>query len=59
MINIQSFMQNLNALKAKGGDPNQMIQELMNSGKVTQGQYDMAVRRAQQITQMLTPSVHR
>ena len=58
-INPMQFMQQLNQLKSRGGDPNQMIQQLMNSGKVTQGQYDMAVRRAQQITQMLTPSVHR
>ncbi len=46
------FMSQLNALKAKGGDPNQMIQQMLNSGKVTQAQYDSAVQRANQIMQM-------
>ncbi len=53
------FMGRLNALKAKGGDPEQMIQELLNSGKVTQAQYDAARAKADQIMQMLTPSVRR
>lgn len=52
-FNPQNFMSQLNELKAKGGDPNQMIQQLMNSGKITQAQYNMAVQRAQQIMQML------
>lgn len=55
----QSFMAKLNELKAKGGDPNQMIQEMLNSGKVTQAQYNMAVQKAQQIMQMLPTSVRR
>lgn len=49
----------IDALKAKGGDPNQMIQQMLNSGKVTQAQYDAAVKRAQQIQQMLTPGGRR
>ena len=53
-INPMQFMQQLNQLKSRGGDPNQMIQEMLNSGKVTQAQYDAAVKRAQQIQQMLT-----
>lgn len=32
-MNIMAFMQQLNQLKAKGGDPNQMIQQMMNSGR--------------------------
>lgn len=48
-----NFMQSLMELKSKGGDPNQMIQELLNSGKVTQSQYNAAVNRAQQIMSML------
>ena len=55
----QNFLQQLNDLKAKGGDPNQMIQEMLNSGKVTQAQYNMAVQRAQQIMQMLPTSARR
>lgn len=55
----QNFLNKLNELKAKGGDPNQMIQEMLNSGKITQAQYNMAVQRAQQIMQMLPTSVRR
>lgn len=58
-MNINQFMQQLNQLKSQGGDPNQMIQQLMNSGKVTQAQYDSAVKRAQQIQQMFTPNGRR
>lgn len=58
-FNQQNFMNQLNELKAKGGDPNQMIQQMLNSGKITQAQYNSAVQRAQQIMQMLTPSAHR
>ena len=58
-INPMQFMQQLNQLKSRGGDPNQMIQQLMNSGRVSQAQYDAAVKQAQQISKMLTPSGHR
>lgn len=36
------------------GDPRQQIQELLNSGKVSQQQYDKAVRMAQQFQRMLS-----
>ena len=58
-INPMQFMQQLNQLKSQGGDPNQMIQQMLNSGRVSQAQYDAAVKRAQQIQQMLSPSAHR
>ena len=58
-INPMEFMQSLNQLKSKGGDPNQMIQQMLNSGRVTQAQYDQAVKMAQQIQGMLTPSGRR
>ncbi len=58
-INPMEFMQRLNQLKSQGGDPNQMIQQMLNSGKVTQAQYDQAVKMAQQIQGMLTPSGRR
>jgi hypothetical protein len=58
-MNIANLMQQVNQLKAQGGDPNQMIQQMMNSGRVSQAQYDAAVKQAQQIQQMLTPSGHR
>ena len=58
-INPMQFMQQLNQLKSRGGDPNQMIQQLMNSGKVSQSQYDAAAKMAQQIQQMLAPNARR
>lgn len=47
------FMNSLNDLKRRGGDPNQMIQQMLNSGRITQNQLNMAVNRAQQIMRML------
>lgn len=40
-------------LKNTGIDPNQKIQELLNSGQVSQEQYNAAVQRAQQLRQLL------
>ena len=53
------FMQSLNELKSKGGDPNAMIQNLLNSGRISQSQLNAVVNRAQQIMRMLPPSVRR
>ena len=53
-MNINAFMQQLAQLKSRGGDPNQMIQQMLNSGRVSQSQYDAAVKQAQQIQKMLT-----
>ncbi len=58
-INPMQFMQQLNQLKSRGGDPNELIQQMLNSGRVTQAQYDNAVKMAQQIQSMFTPSAHR
>jgi hypothetical protein len=58
-MNIGNLMSEVNKLKSQGGDPNQMIQNLLNSGKVTQQQYDSAKARADQIMQMLTPNGRR
>lgn len=35
------------------GDPRQQVQQLLNSGKVTQGQYNQAVQMAQQFQKMM------
>lgn len=35
------------------GDPRQQVQQLMNSGRVSQDQYNQAVQMAQQFAQML------
>lgn len=53
------FMKSLNELKSKGGDPNQMIQQMLSSGRVTQAQVNAAMNRAQTIMQMLTPNGRR
>ena len=58
-FNPMQFMNQLNQLKSKGGDPNQMIQQMLNSGRVSQAQYDNAVKMAQQIQSMLAPGGHR
>lgn len=58
-FNPAQLMQRLNQLKSQGGDPNQMIQQMLNSGRVTQAQYNQAVQMAQRIQRMLPPSAHR
>ena len=35
------------------GDPRQQVQQMLNSGKVSQAQYDQAVQMANQMAQML------
>ena len=52
-FNPNQFMQSLNELKQKGGNPNQMIQQMLSSGRITQSQLNTAVNRAQQIMRML------
>ena len=52
--NKSDFINQLNNLKNQGGDPNQMIQNLLNSGRVSQSQVNSAAQRAQAIIQMLT-----
>lgn len=48
------LMQKLQQLKAQmGGDPNKHIQDLLNSGKITQADYNRAVERAQELRKML------
>lgn len=54
-----NFFDELNKLKSQGGDPNQMIQNMLNSGRVSQQQYQAAVQRANQIMQMLPTSGRR
>lgn len=52
-FNTNNFMKQLNDLKAKGGDPNQIIQNMLNSGKVTQKDYNNAVLKANQIIALI------
>lgn len=51
---LNGFMTQLNQLKQTfNGDPNQKIQELLNTGKVSQAQYNRAVQTANQIQRMM------
>jgi len=51
---LNGFMSQLNQLKQTfNGDPNQKIQELLNTGKVSQAQYNRAVQTANQIQRMM------
>ncbi len=50
--NMMQFMQRLQQLKARGGDPNKQIQDLLNSGKITQDDYNNAVKRAEELRRM-------
>ena len=43
----QQFRQNFQ------GDPRQQVQQLLNSGKITQAQYNQAVQMAQQLQRAL------
>ena len=47
---MQKFQQFVQGFR---GDANQQIQQLMNSGRVNQGQYNQAVQWAQQLQKML------
>lgn len=47
---IQQFMQFKKGFK---GDAREQVQQLLNSGKVSQAQYDNAVNMANQLSQML------
>ena len=39
----------LNRLKSQGGNPDEMIQNMLNSGRISQEQYNAAMQKAQQI----------
>ena len=44
---MQQFQQFMNQMKGK--DPNAVIQDMMQSGKITQDQYNQARQQAQQM----------
>lgn len=47
------IMQGVMRLKQQiGGDPNEYIQKMLNSGRITQEQYNQAVERAKQLQAM-------
>lgn len=48
-----SFMKSLNELKSQVSDPNQAIQQMLSSGKISQSQVNAAAQKAQMIMRML------
>ena len=46
---IANLKNQIQQLKATGIDPNKKIQEMLNSGQITQQDYNNAVQRANQI----------
>lgn len=60
--NMANFMNQLQQFRRTfQGDPRQQIQQMLNSGKVTQAQYNQAVQQANQMMQMLqgfNPGAH-
>lgn len=59
MINQNMIQQFLRFKQNFSGDPRMQIQQMLNSGRISQADYDRAVQMAQQLQQMLPPSVHR
>ena len=53
---IMQFIQFRNSFR---GNPQQMVQQMVQSGRISQEQYNNAVQMANQLSQMFTPSVHR
>ena len=52
--NMQDFMARFNQFRANfQGDPRQKVQELLNSGQMTQQQYNQLRQQAEQIQRML------
>ena len=47
------FMKSLNELKSQVSDPNQAIQQMLSSGKISQSQVNAAAQKAQMIMRML------
>lgn len=51
---LNGLLGRLDAFKRQfNGDPREQIQRMLNSGQITQAQYDNAVKMANQLAQML------
>ena len=54
MGNVQDLMNQFNQFRRTfRGDPQQQIQQMMNSGQITQDQYNQAVQIAQQMMKFM------
>lgn len=52
---MQAMLENFNRFRQSfRGDPRQQVQQLLNSGRVSQAQYDAAVQQAQLLMRMLS-----
>lgn len=57
-FDINKFQEDLNKIKTSGVNPDEVIQNLMNSGMINQQMYDEACQKAniiQRIQQMMRP----
>ena len=54
-IDPNMLMQFMNFQNSFRGNPQQMVQQLLNSGRVSPQQYQNAVQMANQFQQMFTP----
>lgn len=53
-MNIQEFLSRFNQFRQTfSGNPQQQIQQMLNSGRITQAQYNNAVNMANQMARML------
>lgn len=59
MMNNNVFNQFQQFQKNFKGDPQQYVQQLLNSGRISQDQYNQAVKMAQQFQQMFMPGAQR
>lgn len=50
---LTQFMQFRNSFR---GDPRQMVQQMLQSGQISQQQYENAVQMARQLQQMIPPN---
>lgn len=57
MNNINDFLQRFNQFRTQmqGQNPDQIIQQMMQSGRLTQSQYNQARQTAEQIKRMMNP----
>lgn len=58
-INPNMLMQFMNFRNSFQGNPQQMVQQMLQSGQVTPQQYQNAVQMAQQLAGMFNPNAHR
>lgn len=55
-INPNMIMQFMNFRNSFQGNPQQMVQQMLNTGQVSPQQYQNAMQMVQQIQQMFTPN---